>query len=136
MYKIVQFYVLVSGTKGMIFSGFNGFFISQQALNSQAHRPVVDVIDFRCGKMKLDSNGTTVQPDLRKGRITVRTAETDGCLHFTWSDRTSNATEPEDDLILFPGDATFGRVEAARNNAKNNRLDACIKRKFLGTDAL
>jgi hypothetical protein len=96
----------------------------QQALLT--HRaPVPDVIDFRCGKMKLDANGTTVQPDLRKGRITVRTADSDGCLHFTWSDRTSNATEPEDDLILFPGDATFGRVEAARNNAKNNRFTIC-----------
>ena len=95
----------------------------QQALISHRPVPAPDVIDFRCGKMKLDANGTTVQPDLRKGRITVRTADSDGCLHFTWSDRASNATEPEDDLILFPGDATFSRVEAARNNAKNNRLD-------------
>jgi hypothetical protein len=69
----------------------------------------------------LDANGTTVTPDTRKGRIVVRTAEADGCLHFTWSDRSSNATEAEDDLILFPGDATFSRVESARNNAKNNR---------------
>jgi hypothetical protein len=91
----------------------------QQALIS--HRPVPDVIEFRCGKMKLDANGTTVTPDTRKGRIVVRTAEADGCLHFTWSDRSSNATEAEDDLILFPGDATFSRVESARNNAKNNR---------------
>ncbi len=71
--------------------------------------------------MKLDANGTTVTPDTRKGRIVVRTAEADGCLHFTWSDRSSNATEAEDDLILFPGDATFSRVESARNNSKNNR---------------
>ena len=33
------------------------------------------------------------------------------------------ASDPDDDLMLFPGDATFGQVEAARNNAKNNRCD-------------
>mmetsp|Transcript_62409 Transcript_62409/g.167414 ORF Transcript_62409/g.167414 Transcript_62409/m.167414 type:complete len:173 (-) Transcript_62409:604-1122(-) len=93
----------------------------QNAFNLHHHRAVPDIIDFRCGKMTLGSNGTTVTADPRKGRIVVKT-DAEGCLHFTWSER--NAANPEEDLMIFPGDATFVRVEAAKNNAKNNRVFA------------
>mmetsp|Transcript_13062 Transcript_13062/g.20520 ORF Transcript_13062/g.20520 Transcript_13062/m.20520 type:complete len:187 (+) Transcript_13062:2-562(+) len=77
-------------------------------------------VEFRCGKLKFDSNGTTLRPDTRKGKLTVKKSPEDELMHLTWTDRGAGLVE--DDLIIFPGDATFQYVEKARPNPKNNRV--------------
>ncbi|EKX37793.1 hypothetical protein GUITHDRAFT_77823 [Guillardia theta CCMP2712] len=78
------------------------------------------MVEFRCGKMKVDGNGTTVRADPRKGRLTVKKSPEDDLMHLTWTDRSQGLTE--DDFIIFPGDAVFEYVEQAKDNAKNNRV--------------
>lgn len=53
-----------------------------------------------------------VHPDNRKGLVYVYQAE-DGLIHFCWKDRTSGTVE--DDLILFPDDCEFKKIEYAKN---------------------
>ena len=71
--------------------------------------------------MIMQEGQTRVTADPRKGKITVKRGE-DDLMHFIWTDREQG--RQEDDLIIFPGDATFGYVEQARNNKTNNRVYA------------
>jgi len=48
-----------------------------------------------------------VDPSPAKGAVMLQTGE-DGLLHFIWKDRTSG--DIEEDLILFPSDASFVKV--------------------------
>jgi len=41
--------------------------------------------------MKMDSNGTTVRPDTRKGKLAVHKSNEDGLMHLTWTDRSGGA---------------------------------------------
>ena len=52
---------------------------SQQA----ASRPQVE---FKCGKMKKAEGSTRVEPDLRKGKLTVK-ADQDQLMHLIWTNR-------------------------------------------------
>lgn len=63
------------------------------------------LVEFRAGKMNL--RGTTVTPDKRKGLIYIHQSD-DSLMHFCWKDRTSGTVE--DDLIIFPDDIEFKRV--------------------------
>ena len=76
-------------------------------------------VSHRAGKMRLDSNGTTLRPDTRKGKLTLFKS-TDDLMHLTWTDRAQSLTE--DDFIIFPGDAEYKYVEQARGNSKNSRV--------------
>lgn len=55
--------------------------------------------------------GKMVHPDTRKGLVYVYQAE-DGLIHFCWKDRTTGNVE--DDLIIFPDDCEFKKVEACK----------------------
>lgn len=55
--------------------------------------------------------GKMVHPDTRKGLLYVYQAE-DGLIHFCWKNRTTNKVE--DDLIIFPDDCEFKRVEQCK----------------------
>lgn len=67
------------------------------------------LVEFRAGRMTMV--GKMVHPDARKGLLYVYQAE-DGLIHFCWKDRTTNKVE--DDLIIFPDDCEFKRVEQCK----------------------
>ncbi|XP_048861402.1 proteasomal ubiquitin receptor ADRM1 [Brienomyrus brachyistius] len=64
-----------------------------------------NLVEFRAGKMSL--KGSTVTPDKRKGLVYIQQTD-DSLIHFCWKDRTSGNVE--DDLIIFPEDCEFKRV--------------------------
>lgn len=67
------------------------------------------LVEFRAGRMTMV--GKMVHPDTRKGLLYVYQAE-DGLIHFCWKNRTTNKVE--DDLIIFPDDCEFKRVEQCK----------------------
>jgi hypothetical protein len=67
------------------------------------------LLEFKAGKM--NKEGNLVKPDTRKGLIQITVEE--NILHFKWKERTANRAE--DDLLLFPGDATFKKVEKVKD---------------------
>ncbi|XP_055601152.1 proteasomal ubiquitin receptor ADRM1 homolog isoform X2 [Uranotaenia lowii] len=71
------------------------------------------LVEFRAGRMNLVNK--MVHPDNRKGLVYVYQAE-DGLMHFCWKDRTTGNIE--DDLIVFPDDCEFKKIE----NVKNGRV--------------
>jgi hypothetical protein len=56
-----------------------------------------------------NETSNSIIPDFRKGYIQL--LNEDDLLHFQWKER--NATEAEDDLIIFPDDAKLVRVSEA-----------------------
>lgn len=67
------------------------------------------LVEFRAGRMTMV--GKMVHPDTRKGTLYVYQAD-DALIHFCWKDRTTNKVE--DDLIIFPDDCEFKRVEQCK----------------------
>lgn len=67
------------------------------------------LVEFRAGRMTMA--GKMVHPDTRKGLLYVYQAD-DGLIHFCWKNRTTNKVE--DDLIIFPDDCEFKRVEQCK----------------------
>lgn len=67
------------------------------------------LVEFRAGRMTMV--GKMVHPDTRKGLLYVYQAD-DGLIHFCWKNRTTNKVE--DDLIIFPDDCEFKRVEQCK----------------------
>lgn len=83
-------------------------------------------IAFKAGRAFRRENTSWVDPDPTKGAVILQNGE-DGLLHFIWKNRTTN--ESEEDLILFPSDATFapvtqaasGRVYVLKFSSSNQR---------------
>ncbi|XP_062561715.1 proteasomal ubiquitin receptor ADRM1 homolog isoform X2 [Armigeres subalbatus] len=71
------------------------------------------LVEFRAGRMNLVNK--MVHPDNRKGMVYVYQAD-DGLIHFCWKDRTTGNVE--DDLIVFPDDCEFKKID----NVKNGRV--------------
>jgi len=67
------------------------------------------LLAFKAGRAFRREGTNTVDPDPTKGAIILSNGE-DGLLHFVWRNRSTG--EDEEDLILFPTDATFNRVSA------------------------
>ncbi|KAL6304325.1 adhesion regulating molecule [Sparassis latifolia] len=65
-------------------------------------------IAFKAGRAFRREGTNLVDADSTKGAIILQNGD-DGLLHFIWKNRTSN--EVEEDLILFPTDASFVKVE-------------------------
>ncbi|KAI0822317.1 proteasome complex subunit Rpn13 ubiquitin receptor-domain-containing protein [Trametes gibbosa] len=63
---------------------------------------------FKAGRAFRRGSTNFVDPDPRKGAILLQNGD-DGLLHFIWKNRSTN--NADEDLILFPGDATFVKVE-------------------------
>lgn len=87
------------------------FFISNLKKKIRLEQPFLFFIpvEFRAGRMNMV--GKMVHPDTRKGLVYVYQAE-DGLIHFCWKDRTTGNVE--DDLIIFPDDCEFKKVEACK----------------------
>jgi len=64
-------------------------------------------IAFKAGRAFRRDGTNFVDADPTKGAIILQNGE-DGLLHFTWKNRSTN--EVEEDLILFPSDAVFVKV--------------------------
>jgi len=67
------------------------------------------LVEFRAGKMTLNTSTKMVSPDRRKGLVSVYQSD-DQLMHFSWKDRTSGTVE--EDLIIFPDDCEFLAVPA------------------------
>ncbi|SGY81616.1 BQ5605_C009g05510 [Microbotryum silenes-dioicae] len=61
------------------------------------------LLSFRAGRAFRQGETNTVVPAPGRGLITIE--EEDGLMHFYWKDLDANAIV--EDLIIFPGDATF-----------------------------
>lgn len=85
-------------------------FGSSSGMSSGGNRHLVE---FRAGRMNLVNK--MVHPDNRKGMVYVYQAD-DGLIHFCWKDRTTGNVE--DDLIVFPDDCEFKKIE----NVKTGRV--------------
>lgn len=68
------------------------------------------LVEFKAGKMQM--KGKMVHPIAKKGIVYLNQTE-DALIHFCWKDRTTGQTE--DDLIIFPEDAEFKRVDACKD---------------------
>ena len=72
--------------------------------------PAQLLLSFRAGKLSRENEtSNNVVADTRKGLIQL--LNEDDLLHFQWKER--NATEAEDDLIIFPDYAKFVPVAEA-----------------------
>lgn len=67
------------------------------------------LVEFRAGRMNMV--GKMVHPDQRKGLVYLYQSD-DQLIHFCWKDRTTNTVE--DDLIIFPDDCEFKKVEQCK----------------------
>uniref|UniRef100_A0A1L8E3N7 Proteasomal ubiquitin receptor ADRM1 homolog n=1 Tax=Nyssomyia neivai TaxID=330878 RepID=A0A1L8E3N7_9DIPT len=84
---------------GPIFGNTNSSGLS--STNNSRH-----LVEFKAGRMNMV--GKMVHPDTRKGLVYIYQSE-DGLIHFCWKDRTTGNTE--DDLIIFPDDCEFKKIE-------------------------
>ncbi|KAJ7095973.1 adhesion regulating molecule [Mycena belliarum] len=83
------------------------------------------LLAFKAGRAFRRENTNFVDPSPVKGAI-ILTAGEDGLFHFTWKNRTSGVVD--EDLILFPSDASFvkvphptGRVYVLKFSSSNQR---------------
>ena len=67
------------------------------------------LVEFKAGKMVM--KGKEVHAIKKKGTLYLNQTE-DSLIHLCWKDRTSG--QLEDDLIIFPDDAEFKRVEQCK----------------------
>ncbi|KAF7346182.1 Adhesion regulating molecule [Mycena sanguinolenta] len=65
------------------------------------------LLAFKAGRAFRRENSNIVEPSPVKGAI-ILTAGEDGLFHFTWKNRTTGVVD--EDLILFPSDASFVKV--------------------------
>ncbi|XP_068144804.1 proteasomal ubiquitin receptor ADRM1 homolog isoform X2 [Drosophila tropicalis] len=79
----------------------------RQTLSSNSNSS--NLVEFRAGRMNVV--GKMVHPDSRKGLVYM-TQSDDGLMHFCWKDRTTGKVE--DDLIVFPDDFEFKRVDQCK----------------------
>ncbi|RDB17911.1 hypothetical protein Hypma_000888 [Hypsizygus marmoreus] len=68
------------------------------------------LLAFKAGRAFRREGTNFVDPSPDKGAIVVSNGD-DGLLHFAWKNRTTG--EVEEDLILFPSDASFVKVSQA-----------------------
>lgn len=73
--------------------------------NSSSRSQNKNLVEFKAGKMTM--KGKIVHPDKRKGLLYVYQSE-ESLMHFCWKDRQTGTIE--DDLIIFPDDCEFKRV--------------------------
>ncbi|KAJ7212232.1 adhesion regulating molecule [Mycena pura] len=85
------------------------------------------LLAFKAGRAFRRENSNTVEPSPTKGAILL-TAGEDGLFHFTWKNRTTNVVD--EDLILFPGDASFVKVPQASGRTYVLKFSSSDQRHF------
>ncbi|KAG9315497.1 adhesion regulating molecule [Chiua virens] len=68
------------------------------------------LLAFKAGRSFRRQGTNFIDANPTKGAIVLSNSD-DGLLHFMWKDRATG--NPSEDLILFPGDATFDKMEQA-----------------------
>ena len=66
-----------------------GHVVEQQQLLAQSQQQQsqrAPQVEFKCGKMNKAEGATTVTPDMRKGKLTVK-ADQDQLMHVIWTNR-------------------------------------------------
>jgi len=64
-------------------------------------------------KKKADSDAYIITPTTEKGEV-ILTKTPDSLMHFQWKNRTTNSIDPSDDLMVFPGDVKFSKVDTGK----------------------
>ncbi|KAJ3515388.1 hypothetical protein NLJ89_g1787 [Agrocybe chaxingu] len=85
------------------------------------------LLAFKAGRAFRREGSNVVEPNPTKGAIYLTNGVEDGLLHFIWRNRVTN--DIEEDLILFPFDASFvkvsqspsGRVYVLKFSSSNQR---------------
>eukprot|EP00088_Acartia_fossae_P027829 TRINITY_DN2859_c0_g1_i1.p1 TRINITY_DN2859_c0_g1~~TRINITY_DN2859_c0_g1_i1.p1 ORF type:complete len:424 (-),score=188.89 TRINITY_DN2859_c0_g1_i1:279-1550(-) len=86
------------------------------------------LVEFRAGKMSLDTSTKMVTADARKGMVSIFQNE-DQLMHFTWKDRGTGTVE--EDLTIFPDDCEFVHVPACTTGRVYVlKFKTCTKRMF------
>ncbi|KAF8526090.1 adhesion regulating molecule [Gautieria morchelliformis] len=70
----------------------------------------MSILAFKAGRLQRRENTNWLDPALTKGALQLLVAD-DGLLHFQWRNRVTNTIE--DDLIIFPSEASFEKVSQA-----------------------
>ncbi|KAG7575393.1 hypothetical protein FFLO_00383 [Filobasidium floriforme] len=68
------------------------------------------IISIKAGRCKRRGETNWVDPQPAKGRIEIQ--EADGLLTFYWKSREGGSMAEDDELIIFPGDCTFEKVDS------------------------
>ncbi|TFL02387.1 proteasome complex subunit Rpn13 ubiquitin receptor-domain-containing protein [Pterulicium gracile] len=69
------------------------------------------LLAFKAGRAFRRGATSSVEPSATKGAIVLSSSNDDGLLHFIWRNRATG--ENEEDLILFPTDASFEKITQA-----------------------
>ncbi|PRP89704.1 hypothetical protein PROFUN_00046 [Planoprotostelium fungivorum] len=77
------------------------------ALGSAGEHNSKPAVEFRAGKLNYNTTTHGLTADTRKGLFQIVQTR-DPLTHIIWKDRTTGAVE--DNLIIFPGEATFKKV--------------------------
>lgn len=73
-------------SRGSVIAGLD----VQQLLAQSQQQSQRTQVEFKCGKMNKADGATTVTPDLRKGKLTVK-ADQDQLMHVIWTNREQGA---------------------------------------------
>ncbi|KAJ3767885.1 proteasome complex subunit Rpn13 ubiquitin receptor-domain-containing protein [Lentinula raphanica] len=84
------------------------------------------LLAFKAGRAFRREGTNFVDPSPTKGAIILR--KEDDLLHLIWRNRTTN--EAEEDLILFPSDATFSKVSQASGRVYVLKFSSSDQRHF------
>ncbi|KAF5389238.1 hypothetical protein D9757_003480 [Collybiopsis confluens] len=84
------------------------------------------LLAFKAGRAFRRGNTNFVDPDTTKGAIILK--KEDDLLHFLWKNRSTG--EVEEDLILFPTDATFSGVSQASGRVYVLKFSSSDQRHF------
>lgn len=73
------------------------------------------LVEMKAGKMTTRAVGTggklKVEPDMRRGKLSL-VKNNDNTVRLLWTDRTTGTLE--DDMLVFPGEQTFEKVETGK----------------------
>ncbi|KAJ7601011.1 adhesion regulating molecule [Mycena floridula] len=85
------------------------------------------LLAFKAGRAFRRGDTNTVEPSATKGAILLTNGD-DGLLHFMWKNRVTN--DVEEDLILFPSDANFTKVNEASGRVYVLKFSSSNQRHF------
>jgi hypothetical protein len=85
------------------------------------------LLAFKAGRAFRREGANTVEPSPTKGAIYLTNGD-DGLLHFIWLNRTTNNIE--EDLILFPFDASFVKVSQSQGRVYVLKFSSSNQRHF------
>ncbi|KAJ1956326.1 hypothetical protein GGI12_005334, partial [Dipsacomyces acuminosporus] len=86
------------------------------------------LLEFKAGRMFREGGTNWVHADLRRGLCYLKKGE-DGLLRFCWKDIKANH-EPEEELIVFPGDVALEKVPQSDDRVYVLKFKSSSQRHF------